>query len=423
MNRIILIGNGFDLAHDIKTSYSNFLNDYWRTEITSIKKLQYHKTFENEEFKINNIHPKNINGYSYSDLKTCIKDKNLQIYFKNSFLEKITEKHAIEKWVDVENEYYSQLKDIYKNSKPMYQNHKIIKLNSDFARIKILLQIYLKKEFEDFRNRLKIDYNDLRRTIGSKIYYPFKLNNFSEHFLNQKVELEYNANKNYIEDYLKDNNSINDLDDKTKKFVQRISTKHPLVEIRKIIKSDFASNFLNLNPIQILFLSFNYTNTEQLYINPKEFDYFEELVETKPKVIHIHGTVYPQENNPIIFGFGDELDEDYKSIENLNKNEYLENIKSINYLDNDNYKTLLEFINSDFFQIFIFGHSCGISDRTLLNTIFEHENCVSIKLFYHKKSDESDNYSDIIRNISRNFNDKAKMRDKVVNKKYCEPLV
>jgi len=38
MNRIILIGNGFDLAHGMKTSYGDFINDYWgeiRKEVLS----------------------------------------------------------------------------------------------------------------------------------------------------------------------------------------------------------------------------------------------------------------------------------------------------------------------------------------------------------------------------------------------------
>lgn len=30
MNRIILIGNGFDLAHGLPTSYGNFIEWYWR---------------------------------------------------------------------------------------------------------------------------------------------------------------------------------------------------------------------------------------------------------------------------------------------------------------------------------------------------------------------------------------------------------
>ena len=29
MNRIVLIGNGFDLAHGLKTSYKNFIDWYW----------------------------------------------------------------------------------------------------------------------------------------------------------------------------------------------------------------------------------------------------------------------------------------------------------------------------------------------------------------------------------------------------------
>ena len=29
MNRIILIGNGFDLAHGLKTGYKNFIDNYW----------------------------------------------------------------------------------------------------------------------------------------------------------------------------------------------------------------------------------------------------------------------------------------------------------------------------------------------------------------------------------------------------------
>lgn len=29
MNRIVLIGNGFDLAHNLPTSYRDFINHYW----------------------------------------------------------------------------------------------------------------------------------------------------------------------------------------------------------------------------------------------------------------------------------------------------------------------------------------------------------------------------------------------------------
>ena len=120
---------------------------------------------------------------------------------------------------------------------------------------------------------------------------------------------------------------------------------------------------------------------------------------------------------------GDELDDNYKKIVKLNNNEHLKNIKSIKYLEEDNYRKILEFIESAPYQIYIMGHSCGNSDRTLLNTLFEHKNCISIKPFYYIKENGESNYLDLIQNISRNFTDMKLMRDRVVNKLFCEPII
>ena len=90
--------------------------------------------------------------------------------------------------------------------------------------------------------------------------------------------------------------------------------------------------------------------------------------------------------------------------------------------ESDNYRKLLEFIEYAPYQIYIMGHSCGTSDRTMLNTLFEHRNCVSIKPFYYEKDDGSENYLEIVQNISRNFTNMKLMRDRVVNKQYCTSL-
>jgi hypothetical protein len=66
------------------------------------------------------------------------------------------------------------------------------------------------------------------------------------------------------------------------------------------------------------------------------------------------------------------------------------------------------------------GSSCGLSDRTLLNTIFEHENCRLIKVFYYQweeNGEKKDNFTELTQNISRHFNDKKLMRSKIVHKK------
>ena len=124
----------------------------------------------------------------------------------------------------------------------------------------------------------------------------------------------------------------------------------------------------------------------------------------------------------MIFGYGDELDDNFKKLLDSNENECLRNVKSIKYQESDNYRNVLAFIESAPFQVCIMGHSCGNSDRTLLNTLFEHKNCISIKPYYYIKQDGTDNYLELVQNISRNFTDMKLMRDRVVNKTYCEPL-
>jgi hypothetical protein len=158
-----------------------------------------------------------------------------------------------------------------------------------------------------------------------------------------------------------------------------------------------------------LYLNFNYTSTEKLYSNEPN------------KIIHIHGELNDH-NNPIIFGYGDNTDDRYKLIEQKNDKRYLKNMKSINYSKTSKYKEMLNFINLDKYQVYIMGHSCGISDKTLLNTLFEHENCLSIKVFYHNKRDGTDNHSDIASNISRNFNKKSLFGERLVPWSDSEPL-
>ena len=36
MNRLVIIGNGFDMAHGLKTSYMDFINWYWERRIEAL---------------------------------------------------------------------------------------------------------------------------------------------------------------------------------------------------------------------------------------------------------------------------------------------------------------------------------------------------------------------------------------------------
>jgi hypothetical protein len=136
------------------------------------------------------------------------------------------------------------------------------------------------------------------------------------------------------------------------------------------------------------------------------------------EIIYIHGRVADIQRNPIIFGYGDETDPVYQSIEDSGENIYLEHIKSFNYFQTGNYHNLLSYIDSAPYNVYIVGHSCGLSDRVLLNQMFEHENCKKIEIFYHKRKDETDNFKEITQEISRHFRpqNKGLMRRRVSDK-------
>jgi len=431
MNRIILIGNGFDLAHGMKTSYNHFLKDYWENTIAQLQNAVTRNItsegipFENEDIRVDKIYgpygsTTKINATNYEDLLANFKSQNIDFSFKNKFLEVLTKRQKELKWVDIEIVYYELLKKSFNDKEKGILDYNIQHLNKDFERIKNLLEKYLLKIESEFDKSNSTNFSRTRHRIDKKIYSNFNLRDFSESSLNQKIDLEY-------ADFLKDAKAFKDgnidsseLSEKRISLIQAIGVDADREKFKSMMISQDAHVFFDLLPNQTLFLNFNYTFTELYYDSPPRLSTWRN--EKSVDFIHIHGSNRKEDRNPIIFGFGDELDEDYKIIERLNDNDYLENIKSIKYLDTDNYKRLLEFVNSDNYQIFIMGHSCGTSDRTLLNTVFESKNCASVKVFYHNKGDNKDNFSDIIKNISRNFNDKALMRDRVVNKTYCESL-
>jgi hypothetical protein len=416
MNRIILIGNGFDLAHGMPTSYQDFLNDFFKNIIAEIKAdcIPIGQSFKKEgliniaEVPVHWTDPATLLSFK-EDCSTP--DDNL--IFENAFLEQIFKKSYIQNWVDIENEYYELLKKSLDNS----SGYKVEDLNSDFEGVKQLLNEYLKRCERDSTGNF-ID------GILYKAYSEIRIKEMSRVAVNNLVE-------NIYQEYLFYEAYPSDDPDSKRKYavvVNEITHEHTKkidrLAVRQYVNS-YKKYFFEEKPDKTLFLNFNYTYTEKLYARLSSIDKSRYDIKQSVDIgtIHIHGSLNDDDKNPIIFGYGDELDDDYKRIEKLNKNEYLENIKSIKYSDTDNYKRLLEFVEQDEYQISVFGHSCGTSDRTLLNTLFEHDNCASIKPFYHKKEDGSDNYSDIVRNISRNFNSKVKMRDRVVNKTYCEPLV
>lgn len=403
MNRIILIGNGFDLAHGLPTRYEDFINWYWERRLIGFA-LNYSRVDASDilcTFKTKSAITWNdvLNEWKYKYdaqngaqfmKEAIIEDKeNFQIEY-SAFFGDICKSIETKGWVDIENEYYRFLKGIAKKE-PGFKCT-LQELNEQLACIQTLLIEYL-----DSLNKNVPTIQELK----SIIYEPIKLQDVSvagQKDLSDCLGARFQHNPPSLLYKLADNNPIIGKDFFNKESVLTAQKEH-----------DERYEKIELQPGKILFLNFNYTENAKRYFSKKEFEF-----------TYIHGRLKNEDS--IIFGYGDELDKDYYDILNLNDNEYLRNMKFVKYLESSNYRNMLSFIESAPYQVYIMGHSCGNSDRTLLNTLFEHRNCVTIKPFYHQKDSKTDNYLSIVQNISRNFTDMKLMRDRVVNKTFCEPL-
>lgn len=429
MNRIILIGNGFDLAHGLKTGYKDFIDSYWLDftykvysgyaqwigkHYGEINLKSYEddfaslKVYDGKETIPDRVVPFCEPQNPYSELCSFINGLNnsvnirisAELKFKNNFFEHISNQCSLVNWVDIENEYYKALKKLLLVEDAQTRSISVKKLNKEFDTVKNLLETYLAKVTEHEETK---KHQSIQDAFSSLI----EINEIAQRSRITFLDSIYGEMEQF--DDAMDMNADIDSDPSYSIYSKEEAIRH-CISTRLEKNGSFKKNYCT--PSQTLILNFNYTNTaERLYT--KE-GYYE--------IINIHGELN-NKNNPIIFGYGDELDDAYKTIEELQDNDFLENIKSINYHKTRNYRRLLDFIHSGLYQVFVMGHSCGNSDRTLLNTLFEHDNCASVKVFYHQTEDGKDDYSNLIRNISRNFNDKARMRDTVVNWEDCSPLV
>lgn len=339
INKLILIGNGFDLAHGLKTSYQNFIDWYFDQTYEKFKKQN--SFYEDDLVKLQL--PEEVYGWKqlqnpyseyYRAQKNVFEDKyekEINVKFKNNLWENLLTFSGVNKWIDIEQFYYDEFRSVTreiletsekKDLKPLF------KLNTDLKQISQLLKTYLNDNIQLDRSML-------------------------------------------------------------------------IEEFQKIIFSKDTK----------LILNFNYTNTVYDYLN--NYDYAPQ----KEIIVPLHGNI-DDKDYPLVFGFGDEKDKLYQDIEDLNENQLMDHFKSFAYFRNPHYSNLLSFIDTEPFEVYTIGLSCGLSDRTLLSQIFEHNNCEKIHVMYY---DNEQNYQDIARNISRHFSDKQELRRKLVNYKDSTP--
>jgi len=363
MNRLILIGNGFDLAHGLATSYKDFIlwyikdcfekahkNRYYEDRLITITGTIYVYNQAEErarwvdDYLSKIVHPKRNASVPWSSLGDDNRRTDtspFQIGYKSKLLKPLLSSCNVSNWVDIESEYYELLKDVLELKNEEARQPQLIDLNQSLSFIISQLEIYL-----------------------SKLNSPPFLEGYEEIFSSMIKAADL---------YPKRSDST-------------------------------------LAPIQTYVLNFNYTDTPNKYINR-----IENSSSVSPVLNYIHGKLGDIDNQ-LIFGFGDEIDAAYKKMEDDSKVKgYFEYIKSFWYLRTDNYRSLVNFLDADDYQVYVLGHSCGLSDRTMLQMIFEHPKCRSIKIYYHERNG-ADNFVSLTHEIARHFTDKGMMRKKILSK-------
>jgi len=198
----------------------------------------------------------------------------------------------------------------------------------------------------------------------------------------KKLNTEFEILKNYLAEYLR---------------IQEKEAKP--IEIYKELFKYFGSHETKI-------LNFNYTNTlKNLYLNEIDIN----------NVIHIHGEL-SNPINPIVFGYA-AMDDESRNLIDKQENEYMRNIKKQLYKHAENEHLLSYYLNgSQKINVSILGHSCGISDKLILNQILNHKNINSICTYYFNDYEQ---YFQTQVNIDRIMMDDEKFRKLVIDYNNC----
>lgn len=365
MNRFIIVGNGFDLAHGLKTKYEHFIIDLINTAIIEYNKtgnLRFYEynelfeldtkpnyepinTFEKLSDLLNNDHFNISSSFSFKAerVNASISTQPYSLIIKSKLFDILLKQ---DKWTDIEKAYFDTLIELYEaHKKNIINSNELKKLNADFETIKKYLIKYLQEQ--------------------------------------EKLKFNTNHQLHYL---------INDI----------LTSNEWLINYPNKIKENFLNKFDKKNIEDLFLINFNYTNIlEDNYSNGK-------------LTYHIHGKIL--DSDSIIFGYGDENNEYYKRLEELGNEDVLKHFKSHYYHHEKNiYQQLFFQLDQKEFDVVVIGHSLGLSDKLLLESIFEHKKCKAIHLTH---SGGDSHFRKRIA-LSRHFNDKKLFRERLMNENDC----
>ncbi|HIQ89159.1 TPA: bacteriophage abortive infection AbiH family protein [Candidatus Galligastranaerophilus faecipullorum] len=340
---ILIIGNGFDLAHGLKTSYGQFLE------------------FCKEQMEASN-------PVTYFDYKQCLATNLWLKHFINK------QEKLGDTWIDLEKEIYEVVKFINK--------HPIVTGSGIFEETcPQILTINASNNSFNFYSLNKD--NNLYLSIANH-------NGYDNYEIIEDTSV-------YRVHFDKSEFFINFLYDQLREFT-RAFEQYLINEIMaKLVRDDKYILTLPTSNTRLCVLSFNYTDTCFKLYDHSRNPYTEYSIET----IFVHGKVQNSNDCELILGTKSfKSSDDYAAI-SPDFNIFKKHNQRHKYNTIEPYQELLRLIklpNTN--PVFhIIGHSLDESDRKILKHILDADKNAAIKVYYHDEESQErliNNITDII---------------------------
>ena len=354
---ILLVGNGFDLAHHLPTTYKDFLNFLER------------------------IHPKNAVNHqqlnnSIEELINDVNNETILQRMRNLYLNNLWYLYFLQRnnispnWCDFENEIEYITDELQEAKKFLSKKRRTSFGNLPFSE-KTFLRIAIKAFYFDVWQRKKdtlyghIPYLGLDN-MPQTAYLTYGTN-YTDDDLALKIQ---NKNSGTIAFEHLLNFIIKQLNEFTKCFELYLTI---FVNKLNIPKIKFIDDILKTQNINII--SFNYTNTISKYINISDNN-----------ISFIHGEATDNNHNNLVLGIDGHEDQSDPLFMRLKKYfqryekscsiKYYEWIKQINYQQS--------VFNPPTNTLLIIGHSLTLSDREILYKLITLNEMHTI-IYYHSE--------------------------------------
>lgn len=366
---ILIIGNGFDLAHKLPTTYSDFIDFITKIEMTKIYRGNL------LDFKTNHID-----------------NTNLQESIKGYIIEAFNTKKILEH--DITSNENPLIKEIYEN----------LEYNTWFEFFKELCHKNLMKgvNWIDFESEISYIIEFIDR-FQDNLYLPMNINS---NIANEKVKIFIRTlNSSKFEEPLIEKNekytpTFSDMLNKTYYDLRRF------IRCMEIYFSDYVEkleidvvspDISNINTNIHNILTFNYTHT---FENNYNFD--------NNKIHYIHGETRSnrdERKNNMVLGIDEyrgNAEKDYHTNYNLYK-KFTQRVinetgfKYRNWIDTIN---MLPSNTHNLNYVYIFGHSLDVTDKDILRELIMNKAVVTT-VFYHNKQQQSQQIANLVKMIGQ----------------------